>query len=78
MRDNDGVATILPKSVFGMYQPDAIPAFRDNGKTYLIMANEGDAREYLGSPGYVEALRLGTTSPIRRCSIPRCFPMPRR
>lgn len=32
--------------VFGMYQPDAIKAFEDNGKNYIITANEGDARDY--------------------------------
>ena len=71
VRDNDGVATILPKSVFGMYQPDAITAFLDNGKAYLVMANEGDAREYLGSPGFVEAVRIGTNVANLRCSIHR-------
>lgn len=32
--------------VFGMYQPDAIKAFEDNGQVYIISANEGDARDY--------------------------------
>ncbi len=31
----------------GMYLPDAITSFESNGSTYLITANEGDAREYL-------------------------------
>ncbi len=30
----------------GMYLPDAITSFESNGSTYLITANEGDAREY--------------------------------
>lgn len=32
--------------VFGMYQPDAIASFQIGDETYLITANEGDAREY--------------------------------
>ena len=32
--------------VNGMYQPDAIAAFRAGGETYLVSANEGDARVY--------------------------------
>ncbi len=32
--------------VFGMYQPDGIASFRAGGKDYLVLANEGDAREY--------------------------------
>jgi DNA-binding beta-propeller fold protein YncE len=74
VRDNDGVATILPKSVFGMYQPDAIAAFRDHGKTYLVMANEGDAREYVGSPGFVEAFRIGTVVANPPVLDPTVFP----
>lgn len=30
----------------GMYMPDAIASYQVNGTTYLITANEGDAREY--------------------------------
>ncbi len=29
-----------------MYQPDAIASYRVNGQTYLVTANEGDARDY--------------------------------
>jgi DNA-binding beta-propeller fold protein YncE len=74
VRDNDGIATILQKSVFGMYQPDAIAAFRDGGETYLVMANEGDAREYLGSPGFVEAFRIGTNVMNAPVLDPTVFP----
>ncbi len=41
-----GVIEILPRPVFGMYQPDAIAAFDKMGETFFITANEGDAREY--------------------------------
>ncbi|BDD03623.1 choice-of-anchor I family protein [Aureibacter tunicatorum] len=41
--------------VRGLYQPDAIDAFTINGKTYVISANEGDARDY---DGYSEETRL--------------------
>ena len=34
--------------VLGMYQPDAIASFTVGGQTYLITANEGDARDYAG------------------------------
>ncbi len=32
--------------VFGMYQPDAIASYTVAGQTYLVTANEGDAREW--------------------------------
>lgn len=34
--------------VYGMYQPDAIAVYEQDGKTYLVTANEGDARDYDG------------------------------
>lgn len=46
--------------VLGMYQPDAIASYTVNGQTYLITANEGDAREYLDAPGFVEEARVST------------------
>lgn len=39
---------IRPWEVKGMYQPDAIASYQVNGKTYLLTANEGDARDYDG------------------------------
>ncbi len=32
--------------IFGMYMPDAIASYAVGGITYLVTANEGDAREY--------------------------------
>jgi hypothetical protein len=32
--------------VFGIYQPDAIASYTVAGQTYIVTANEGDAREY--------------------------------
>jgi 2',3'-cyclic-nucleotide 2'-phosphodiesterase (5'-nucleotidase family) len=42
--------------VFGMYQPDAIESFEVGGETYLVTANEGDARDY---DGFSEEFRIG-------------------
>lgn len=43
--DKDDLPLITPRNVQGMYMPDAIDAFVAwDGKTYLITANEGDAR----------------------------------
>jgi len=43
-----GVIEILPRPVFGMYQPDGIATFSYLNETFFITANEGDAREYAG------------------------------
>ena len=42
--DRDRAINIANWPVFGMYMPDGISAFQSNGQTYLITANEGDAR----------------------------------
>lgn len=44
--DRDGAVSIRPWPVYGLYMPDAIAAFEVGGATYLITANEGDARDY--------------------------------
>lgn len=45
--DRDGEINIRPwDNLFGIYQPDAIAAYEHRGETRLVMANEGDARDY--------------------------------
>ncbi|MFY8120119.1 MAG: choice-of-anchor I family protein [Burkholderiaceae bacterium] len=43
--------------VLGMYQPDAIASYTVGGTTYLVTANEGDARDW---PGLQEEVRVST------------------
>ncbi len=57
--DKDKASNLGPWPVKSMYQPDAIAAFEHDGETYIVTANEGDAREYEGEPGYVEETRVG-------------------
>ncbi len=44
--DRDDMINITNWPVYGMYQPDAIVAYEAGGQTYLVTANEGDARDY--------------------------------
>ncbi len=46
--DRDGEINITTWPVVGMYQPDAIASYEVDGETYLLIANEGDARDYDG------------------------------
>ncbi|MFQ3616093.1 MAG: choice-of-anchor I family protein [Cyanobacteriota bacterium] len=57
--DRDSGINIQTWPVLGMYQPDAIASFTINGQTYLITANEGDARDY---DGFAEEVRVGANS----------------
>ena len=57
---NSGTAAIniKPQPVRGLYMPDGIARFTVNGATYLITANEGDARA--DWPGFNEETRVRT------------------
>ena len=47
--NQDNAIRITSWPVMGMYQPDAIAAYTAaDGRTYLVSANEGDARDYDG------------------------------
>lgn len=45
--------------VKGMFQPDSIASFEIGGETYLVTANEGDARDYTG---FAEEVRVGAAA----------------
>lgn len=57
-RDNgSGAASIkfvTVSGLYGMYQPDTIATYTANGTTYLVTANEGDARDW----GWTEEKRV--------------------
>ncbi len=53
--DRDDVINMQNYPVLGMYLPDAIVAYQAIGSTYLVTANEGDARDY---DGYSEEERV--------------------
>ncbi len=44
--DRDDAIRIANWPVYGVYQPDAIASYEYRGRTYIVTANEGDAREY--------------------------------
>ncbi len=46
--NEDGGINIRNWPVHGMYQPDGIASYQVDGETYLVTANEGDARDYDG------------------------------
>ncbi|WP_210394683.1 choice-of-anchor I family protein [Motiliproteus sediminis] len=53
--DRDNAINLQSWPVLGMYQPDAIASFEHDGKSYILSANEGDARDY---DGYSEEARV--------------------
>ena len=47
VQEEGGVSFGQYEGLFGVYQPDTISHFEWNGATFLVTANEGDAREYV-------------------------------
>jgi len=64
--DRDGAIAIRPWPVYGMYMPDGIALLEWQGATYVLTANEGDARDYdaLSEEARVKDLEL----------VPSAFP----
>lgn len=62
--DKDKKIELRATAVQGLYQPDSIAAYKFKGKTYLVMANEGDTREDDG-----DKARVGGTSDLARLNI---------
>lgn len=61
--DKDGKINIRTWPVMGMYMPDTIDAIEIGGKDWILIANEGDSRDY---DGYSEETRVGklTLDPV--------------
>jgi hypothetical protein len=54
---NNGRINIRNWPVKGFYLPDAIASFKVGNETFLVLANEGDSRDW---PGYSEETRVGS------------------
>jgi 2',3'-cyclic-nucleotide 2'-phosphodiesterase/3'-nucleotidase/5'-nucleotidase len=54
---NSGIYNVRNWPVYGMYSPDSIAAHKYKNETFLITANEGDARDW---PGFAEEARAGS------------------
>ncbi|MEG0202187.1 MAG: alkaline phosphatase, partial [Comamonas sp.] len=72
--DSDGKSPVINISaapnVYGMYQPDSIAAYKAaDGNTYLVTANEGDARAW----GEGNAAYFGTKSPQAAGDVTKGF-----
>ncbi|MBN2897073.1 MAG: choice-of-anchor I family protein [Campylobacterales bacterium] len=55
--DKDGALVLKTyPGLYGIYQPDGIATFKDNGVDYVISANEGDVRDWF--TGFDESSRV--------------------
>ena len=44
-KDNDGTVDFITANASGLYMPDGVASYQWRGRTYLVLANEGDFRE---------------------------------
>ncbi|XP_071089753.1 mesenchyme-specific cell surface glycoprotein-like [Haliotis cracherodii] len=61
--DRDGGANLNGYNVYGMYQPDTFVHFQFKGGNYLVLANEGDSKEYEYGTSYWTEESRGSTIP---------------
>lgn len=59
--DRDGRINIAEWPVQGLYMPDSIDTLRWKRQTFLVTANEGDARDYTG---FAEEVRVGSSAVV--------------
>ncbi len=75
-KDNDGTVTFINADASGVYMPDGIASYKWRGRTYLVLANEGDFREdnndraAAGGPPYLAAAPLDRLRISNRDSSP--------
>jgi DNA-binding beta-propeller fold protein YncE len=67
---NTGPVSLIQVNLKGAYQPDSVVAYDVGAKTFLVMANEGDAQdqEESGDIGRAGAL-YGTAAPLNRINV---------
>jgi hypothetical protein len=65
--DRDNKINIRQWPVKGIYMPDGIASYKLGWETFLVTANEGDAREYVDEETdfeFIEAVRVGGSSVV--------------
>lgn len=64
---NNGTVAFGTYNAKGLYMPDGLATFEQNGKTFIVMANEGDFRE--DDADRSAASSVGATTPLNNLRI---------
>jgi DNA-binding beta-propeller fold protein YncE len=64
---NNGTIEFISPNVNGLYMPDSIAVYERRGRSYLVMANEGDFRE--DNVDRVAASTLGAVTPLNNLRV---------
>lgn len=64
---DDGIVSFVSPAVKGLYMPDSIAAYEWRGRTYTVLANEGDFRE--DNADRSAASSFGAVAPLNRLRV---------
>ena len=67
--DNDGKVEFIPANARGLYLPDGIASYKWKGRTFLVLANEGDFREDNADRSAAGSAPFSAAAPLDRLRI---------
>jgi len=68
-KDNDGKVEFIPANARGLYSPDGIASYKWKGRTFLVLANEGDFREDNADRAAAGSAPFSAAAPLDRLRI---------
>ena len=68
-KDNDGTIEFINASAKGLYMPDGVASYKWRGRTYLVLANEGDFREDNADRAAAGSAPYSAAAPLDRLRI---------
>ena len=68
-KDNDGTVEFVNANASGLYMPDGVASYRWRGRTYLVLANEGDFREDNADRSAAGSAPYSAAAPLDRLRI---------
>ena len=68
-KDNDGKVEFITANARGLYMPDGVASYQYRGRTYLVLANEGDFREDNADRSAAGGAPYSAAAPLDRLRI---------
>jgi len=68
-KDNDGTIEFINANANGLYMPDGVASYKSRGRTYLVLANEGDFREDNADRSAAGSAPYSAAAPLDRLRI---------
>ena len=68
-KDNDGKVNFINANASGLYMPDGVASYQWRGRTYLVLANEGDFREDNADRSAAGSAPYSAAAPLDRLRI---------